>query len=80
MSAAVKDKVETVKATAAQLAISKLAIARRYGSSHQFVYAALNGRTPCPARLLYCIEDMIRERRRFLRRVLQTTSGKRRAS
>ena len=80
MTAPVKEKVEAASATAAQLAISKLAIAKRYGSSHQFVYAALSGRARCPERLLYVIEDMIRERRRSLRRVLQATSSKRKAS
>jgi hypothetical protein len=80
MTAPVKDKMSILKATAAQLAISKLAIARRYGCSHQFVYSALAGKVRCPKRLLYVVEDMIRERRRTLRRILQATSGKRRAS
>jgi hypothetical protein len=79
MSATVKDKIEVLRHAAAQLKLSKGAVARRYGCSHQFVYEALKtGRAP--EALLCLIEKMISERRRELRRALEATSGKRRAS
>ena len=75
MSTAVKDGMDVGKLAALveQLEISKLAIARRYGCSAQFVYAVFARRQPCPDKLAAVIEEMIEGRRHQLRLALRAT-------
>jgi cell division ATPase FtsA len=80
MRPVVKGNIDDLRVAAAQLKLSKLAIARRYGCRHQFVYAALSGARSCPEALRLLVEKMLTERRRDLRRILKANSGARRTS